>query len=260
MLKKSLIGLLVVLATCSAIVFALEETSVDHENAATSASNIDKEALKKVLGNNLGIAIHKIDETPLAGIVLVMTEEGSFYASEDGRFFIQGKIYDLAGKRAVDLADASMAELRVEGMKRFTNDMIVYPAENEKHVVTVFTDITCGYCRQMHKQINQYNDLGITIRYLAYPRSGILDKFGNVSQGFKDLNSIWCNEDPARALTNAKNGGSVAQRICDKPIKEEFEFGRQVGVNGTPAIVLADGSMIPGYQPPEKLIQVLENM
>ncbi|WP_440875741.1 bifunctional protein-disulfide isomerase/oxidoreductase DsbC [Thalassotalea sp. PLHSN55] len=257
MLKKLLLVLTVAFAACSAIVFAFDEPT---KSQATATGTLDEAYLKEKLSKNLGIGINKVEATPLAGIALVMTDEGSFYASYDGSFFIQGKIYDLSGPQAVDLSDASLAKLRVEGMKRFANDMIVYPAENEKHVITVFTDITCGYCRQMHKQMDQYNDLGITVRYLAYPRSGVTDRNGNLSQGYKDLNSIWCHEDPAKALTKAKNGGNVAQRICDKPIKEEFDFGRQVGVNGTPAIILADGNMIPGYQPPERLIQVLENM
>ena len=259
MLKKSLIALLVTLVACSAIVFALDEPAAKLQPLA-STSSLDKEALKASLKSNLGIGINKVSETPLAGIVLVMTDEGSFYASTDGKYFIQGKIYDLSGSRAIDLADASIGQLRIEGMTRFANDMIVYPAENEKHVVTVFTDITCGYCRQMHKQMPNYNDLGITVRYLAYPRSGVLDQNGGYSKGFNDLRSIWCHENPAEALTKAKNGSGVAQRICDKPIEAEFNFGRQIGVNGTPAIVLADGTMIPGYQPPEKLIQILESM
>ena len=54
--------------------------------------------------------------------------------------------------------------------------MITYKAENEKYVVNVFTDITCGYCRKMHAEMADYNARGITFRYLAYPRSGIIGK------------------------------------------------------------------------------------
>ena len=51
--------------------------------------------------------------------------------------------------------------------------MIVYPAKNEKHVVTVFMDITCHYCHLLHQQLKEYNDLGIAVRYLAFPRAGM---------------------------------------------------------------------------------------
>ena len=43
--------------------------------------------------------------------------------------------------------------------------MIVYKAAQEKHVITVFTDITCGYCHKLHEQMKDYNALGITVRY-----------------------------------------------------------------------------------------------
>jgi thiol:disulfide interchange protein DsbC len=61
-------------------------------------------------------------------------------------------------------------------------------------------------------------------------------------------------------MTDAKNSRKVAYRVCDTAIEGEFNFGRQVGVNGTPAIVLANGMMVPGYQPPEQLEQLLKNL
>ena len=112
----------------------------------------------------------------------------------------------------------------------------------------------------MHKQMSEYNDKGITVRYMAYPRSGIKNQFGELSKGFKDLRSIWCNEDPKMALTKAKAGSPVAPRICDKPIEDEFHFGRQIGVNSTPAIIFANGMLTPGYRPPADLIKVLDAM
>ncbi len=112
----------------------------------------------------------------------------------------------------------------------------------------------------MHEQMDEYNARGITFRYLAYPRSGINDRLGNPTQGFKDLRSVWCNDDSAEALTKAKSGSNVAYRICDKPIEEQFNFGRQVGVSGTPAIILSNGMMIPGYQPPAQLEELLKKL
>ena len=138
--------------------------------------------------------------------------------------------------------------------------MVVYPAKNEKHVVTIFTDITCSYCRKLHAQIDEYNALGITIQYLAYPRSGLYSGNGKMSKRYEDLRSIWCSENPAEAMTRAKSGSSVASRTCDDPIAEEFAFGQQIGVSGTPALILADGSLLSGYRPPADLAKILNNM
>ncbi|MGB2739749.1 MAG: bifunctional protein-disulfide isomerase/oxidoreductase DsbC [Cognaticolwellia sp.] len=216
-------------------------------------------AIKVKLTQSLGFNVDSIKPSPMPGVVEVVTDQGLFYASSDGNFLIQGKMYGL-GANVSNLTEESLAQVRINGMVKFSDDMIVFPAKNEKHVVTVFTDITCGYCRKMHEQITDYNDKGITVRYLAYPRSGVKDRSGQYSQGFKDLRSIWCHEDPKQALTKAKTGSSVAARICDKPIEDEFNFGRQVGVTGTPAIMLANGMMVPGYQDPSKLFALLESV
>jgi thiol:disulfide interchange protein DsbC len=215
------------------------------------------QVVKEKLSQMLGFNVASIKPSPMVGIVEVLTDQGLFYASADGNFLLHGKMYGL-GENVSNLTEESLAQVRVDGMVKFSNAMIVYPAKNEKHVVTVFTDITCGYCRKMHEQMSAYNDKGITVRYLAYPRAGVKDQTGNYSQGFKDLRSIWCHEDPQLALTKAKSGSSVAARICDMPIEDEFDFGRQVGVSGTPAIILANGMMVPGYQDPSKLFTLLE--
>jgi len=258
MFKKIFAIAAVLIATSSALVFATSGASANAETVKTQP--FDKAALEATLKSKLGLNVEKIVKSPLDGFALVISDQGSFYSSYDGTFLVQGKIYQVSDTAVVDIAEASLSEIRLEGIAKFSNDMISYPAKDEKHVVTVFTDITCGYCRKMHAQMSEYNDLGITIRYLAYPRSGVRDRTGELSQGFKDLRSIWCHENPEEALTKAKAGSSVAQRICDKPIAEEFEFGRQIGVSGTPAIVMENGMMIPGYQPPEKLAEILATL
>ena len=238
-------------------VHAEPSTTVANSVMLPTAQSTAFNAVKAKLTKTLGLSIASIKPSPMVGLIEVVTDQGLFYASADGEFLLQGKMYGL-GSSVTNLTEASLALIRIEGMAKFSDAMIVFPAENEKHVVTVFTDITCGYCRKMHEQIEDYNDKGITVRYLAYPRAGVKDRTGNYSQGFKDLRSIWCHEDPQQALTKAKSGANVAARICDKPIEDEFNFGRQVGVTGTPAILLANGMMVPGYQEPNKLLMLLQ--
>jgi thiol:disulfide interchange protein DsbC len=260
MFKSYLAVFFVLFLSSSISVYANDAVSVPASIAKNpQVEKFDANFLKTKLKLSLGIEVEQVLETPLPGIAMVVTSKGLYYASYNGDYFIQGKVYSL-GDSVVDLADERLAKLRIEGMEKFSGDMIVYPAKNEKHVITVFTDITCGYCRKMHEQMTAYNDNGITVRYLAYPRSGVFDQNGGLTKGFQDLRSIWCNEDPNTALTKAKSGSGVAQRICDKPVEEEFDFGRQVGVNGTPAIMLANGMMIPGYQAPEQLVRILQEL
>lgn len=254
MLKKILSVAVVGALAYSAFVFASGDNSV----APKVSANFDEAKLKATLSAKIGVTVSKVTETPFPNVVLLMTERGTFYSTKDGGFFIQGNVYDIRGNGAVDLAQASMAEARLEGVERFKDDMIVYPAKDEKYVVSIFTDITCGYCRKLHSEMDDYNKLGITVKYLAYPRAGVYDQSGSFSKGFQDLRSIWCHEDPVEAMTKAKGGAAVVQRICDKPIKEEFEFGQQIGVSGTPAIILENGDLLPGYKPAADLEKILK--
>ncbi|MEI6893758.1 MAG: bifunctional protein-disulfide isomerase/oxidoreductase DsbC [Colwellia sp.] len=215
--------------------------------------------LIKKLTKKLGFAHVNVEKSPMPGLALITTEQGLFYSDYNGDFLIQGSLFSLAGEMT-NLTEASLAKVRLKGIKAFENDMIIYKAKNEKYVVTAFTDITCGYCRKMHGEMDDYNARGITFRYLAYPRSGIKDRLGNLSAGFKDLRSIWCSENPEQALTKAKLGNNVAYRICDKPVEAQYNFGRQIGVTGTPAIILSNGTIIPGYQPPAQLEQILKQI
>ncbi|GHE87000.1 bifunctional protein-disulfide isomerase/oxidoreductase DsbC [Thalassotalea profundi] len=232
--------------------------AVDAPNSSkTSVVEGELKALTAKLTDVLG-DITSIKPSPMVGLVEVIADHRVFYSSLDGNFLVDGKLYDINARN--DITEETLKKVRLEGVKSFAGDMIVYKAKNEKHVINVFTDITCGYCRKMHEQMDDYNDKGITVRYLAYPRYGVRDQMGQYSQGFKDLQSIWCHEDPQSALTKAKQGSPVAQRICDKPVEAEFDFGRKIGVNGTPAIILENGLMVPGYKDPNSLINILDQI
>ena len=252
---KKVIGLFLVL-TMSCVVYAFS-----NKKAEENTVSINKEKITQLVEANTRLSIIEISSSVLPNIAEVLTDQGVFYASYSGEYFIAGNIYRDSGAAGfVDIGEARFAEQRVAGLKNFKDNMIVYPAKDEKHVITVFTDITCIYCRKMHAKIAEYNDLGITVKYLAYPRSGVYDQSGQLSKGFQDLRSIWCNENKEEALTKAKSGGMVSHRICDASIEEQFDFARKVGVNSTPTVILENGSMFPGFREPNDLARMLVNM
>ena len=215
-------------------------------SSAFSAADSNAAIKSKLL--NLGLEASKIIDSPMPGLKEVTTNRGIFYT--DGQFFIAGRLFDI-NNGMKNLTENAMNELRINGVESFKDSMIVYPAKNEKYKITVFTDTTCGYCRKLHGQMSEYNDLGITVQYLAFPRGG------SNSRSFYDIQSVWCADDQQKAMTASKNGESVKPANCSAPISAHYELGQAAGVNGTPAIVLDDGTMIPGYKPPSDLIQLL---
>ena len=219
-------------------------------SATFSATQTDADAAVKQKLISIGLTASAIKDTPMKGLKEVTTNRGIFYVSADGKYFIAGRLFDLNNDMA-NLTDLAMNEFRLEGIASFKDSMIVYPAKDEKYKITVFTDTTCGYCRKLHAQMSEYNNLGITVQYLAFPRGGLN------SRSFYDIQSVWCSDDQHKAMTEAKSGDSVKSTQCSAPIAAQYNLGQASGVNGTPAIVLADGTMIPGYKPPSDLVQIL---
>ena len=130
--------------------------------------------------------------------------------------------------------------------------VIEYKAKDEKYVVNVFTDPTCGYCRKLHNEMQDYNNAGITVRYLAFPRGGV------GSETYLQMQHIWCTKDSRGAMDAAKDGDKVKPAMCANPVKQQYELGQSFGINGTPAIILPNGRLIPGYQPAKALLAQLE--
>ncbi|MFZ7240823.1 bifunctional protein-disulfide isomerase/oxidoreductase DsbC [Avibacterium avium] len=210
--------------------------------AAASDAQIEAQ-LKK-----LGVSQMEIKSSPINGLKTVISNEGIFYASEDGKYVLQGQLYELTDKGAVDLT----GKFLLDKLNSYKNEMIVYPAKNEKYVVTVFMDITCHYCHLLHQQLSQYNDLGITVRYLAFPRGGLNNNTA------KQMEAIWQAKDPAQALNEAEKGNLPKTLKNADIVKKHYELGVQFGVRGTPSIVTPKGELIGGYLPPKELLQALQ--
>jgi thiol:disulfide interchange protein DsbC len=200
-----------------------------------------------------GATIDTIAEAAMPGFYEVVLQGQLVYVSADGRYLLQGSVFDIATK--TDLTEASRAVQRRNALKTLGSDKrIAYAPESPKHTVTVFTDIDCGYCRRMHQQMAEYNELGIAVEYLFFPRAGL------GSESFDKAVSVWCAADRGIALTEAKAGKELDKKECRNPIEEEYALGNKIGVNGTPAVITADGTQVGGYLPPEQLLQRLEQL
>ncbi len=226
---------------------------------ASSEAGIDKQLFIKKF-ESLGMPVIDVVPSPIEGLVEVKTEGGVLFASPDAKHLIAGTLYELSEDGSyVDVMAKRQAPINAEKIAQFQDSMIEYKADNEKYVVTVFTDITCTYCVKLHQKMSEYNAKGITVRYLAFPRQG---PTGQVADS---MAKIWCAEDPASAMHNAKvkrslptvaEGKDLVQ--CKQTITEHFKLGNQLGVRGTPAIFLASGDMIGGFLEPDQLEQRLQ--
>lgn len=214
----------------------------------------DEAAVRAALeGLAPGIAIDRIRVSEIPGFAEVAVSGRAIYVSNDGKLLLQGTLIDVATRE--NITDRGMASLRAEALAKVGADRrIVFAPEQVKHRVTVFTDIDCGYCRKLHQHMAEFNEAGIAIEYLFFPRAG------SGSESWDKAVSVWCAEDQQKALTNAKAGGEIEAKSCANPVTMDYELGRKVGVDGTPAMYAADGSHVGGYVEPKQLLARLDEI
>jgi thiol:disulfide interchange protein DsbC len=195
-----------------------------------------------------GIEAANVVDSPLPGVYEVTVGASVAYVSKDGRYLLRGELIDL--ETEVNLTAQRQNTARASVLDQLDEaQMVIFSPEEPVHTITVFTDIDCGYCRRMHREMDELNALGIRVRYLFYPRGG------PGSEAWSKANNVWCAPDRLDAMTAAKNGEQVPARNCGTtPVREHYDLGGRVGLQGTPAIYTEAGEMVGGYLPPEALL------
>ncbi|AMB84497.1 protein-disulfide isomerase [Pseudomonas agarici] len=211
------------------------------------ADGAAEQAIRKSLDSlQMDTPVESITASPLAGLYEVKLKGSRvLYASADGQFVMQGYLFQLQDGKPVNLTEKTERL----GISKLINgipvaETVVYPAIGEtKSHITVFTDTTCPYCHKLHAEVPALNKMGIEVRYVAFPRQGL------GSPGDEQLQAVWCSSDKKTAMDQMVDGKEIKAAQCVNPVSKQFALGQSIGVNGTPAIVLADGKVIPGYQP-----------
>jgi len=206
----------------------------------------------------LRVNVQAINESPVKGLYEVESDGAIYYVSGDGKFLISGNVYDIDNSMQ-NITSIKMEELRRANtekyfakIKEFEKDMIIYKADKEKYVVTAFTDTSCPYCKRLHADIPDYNKLGITIRYLAFPRGG------RNSNAYHKMVSIWCSDDPKAMMNKEKSNRSIPSLSCENNVIDQYNLGVSLGITGTPTLFFEDGTAMPGYLPADRLVKVLQ--
>jgi thiol:disulfide interchange protein DsbC len=236
----SLAGL--VLSTLAGLAVAQEAAPADvFKRVQASIAKLDPD-----------LQVDGVQTTPVQGIYEVAIGPRLVYMTGDGRYLIQGSISDVDKRQ--DLTEARRNAVRLGALDKVSeDDMVVFGPKTAPHTVTVFTDIDCGFCRRLHSEIGKYNANGIRIRYLFMPRTG------KGSESYQKAVGVWCAKDRQQAMTDAKAGKDVPAQSCKNPVDSHMALADSMGLNGTPALILPDGELLPGYVPADRLKAVLED-
>jgi len=202
-----------------------------------------------------GSKIEDLRPSPIPGIYEFTQGADVSYLTADGKYFLDGNVYDMATRE--NLTEALRTHARLQLINAVPeSQMVIFSPKNPLYTITVFTDVDCQYCRKLHSEMAELNKLGVRVRYLFYPRTG------PNTESWRKAEVVWCSADRNEALTRAKAGGQLdMNKTCGAtPVAREYALGQAIGVRGTPAILTENGDFINGYMPPRELLQTIKDL
>ena len=211
-----------------------------------------KEKINKILPE--GVNVREITYSQERDIFIVdIGDIQPIYVLPNTEYIILGDIFSLKGDKPESETEKDKGKLRLKILADLNQESFIkFKSNNEKAVLTVFTDVECTYCRKFHSEIDEYLANGVSINYLAFPRTG------TDSSSYEKMVAAWCSNEKKESITNLKNDIDIEMNSCENPVENHFEIGRRIGVTGTPAIITQTGLLLPGYIPANELIGIIE--
>ena len=255
MLKKNLSDTFVKLLILCIFLICFPAISCAEENIPV---DVAKKIKSNLLQSRPDLKFDSIEKTKIPRLYLIRVDSNQFfYVEENGEYLIVGDMYQAKPFGFVAVVADSILEMRKNSIKKvLKKNMIIFPSQSKaREILYVFTDVDCHFCRKFHNDtLPNLTSSGVEVRYLAYPRAG------TDSESYKKMASAWCTEDKNKALSKLKNRETIDEYICDKnPISNQIDLGQKIGITGTPAILMEDGTLLMGYRPANKLLEIIDN-
>jgi thiol:disulfide interchange protein DsbC len=224
--------------------------------ASTEKDNTDiAQVTKNLQAVKPDLPITSIKKTDIEGIFELISSGEVYYLSKDAHYIFDGNMIDIVNN--INVTSAVKNSTRVTQLKTLNNDeLLIYPAVGEKkHFISVFTDTSCPFCNKLHAEIPDLLKSGVEVRYMLYPRD--YSRRGKSSPSYQKMVNVWCADNQQQALTDAKERRPVEDKICETPIAKHMQLAKEMGLSGTPMIILDDGTLIPGYRSAKEILKEL---
>lgn len=244
------------------IVVSLLGLSANANSMELNKSQISQKLQSISSKSGSGIKVEDVEQSPMSNFYQALTDKGILYIHKEGEFVLSGSLHDFKQ----GLPNLTSERMKIEHKKKINaikNDFITYRAPNQQYEIVVFFDTSCGYCHKLHSQVAEYNALGITVHYAAYPRNGIFDQRNPSlhTNAFNQLQNIWCapTDQQTFVFDMVSRGTVLPAKQCDNSIEQQYLLGQAIGVKGTPTIIGLNGeTIVPGYMPPKDLKALLD--
>ena len=223
---KTIQSLLALLTLALSFVAAAQESTI-RKNLAERIPQMQK--------------IDEVSRSPFPGLWEIRVNGTDiFYSDAEGNFLIQGSLIDTRQRR-------NLTEERIEKLSAISfdslpvRDAFTIVRGNGKRRLALFEDPNCGYCKRFERDLQKVDN--VTIHLFLYPILG--------ADSTEKSKNIWCAKDPARAWTDwmlrDQQPSGASNPACDSAaLARNVEFGRKHKISGTPTLLFADGSRVPG--------------
>jgi len=207
--------------------------------AANAHAQAEEAAIRKNLAERIP-QLQKIDEvrtTPMPGLFEVRVGTDLFYSDADGNFLMQGHLIDTRAKR--NLTEERMDKLMAIDFSTLpTKDAFVIVRGNGKRKIALFEDPNCGYCKKFERDLQKIDNVTITMFLFPILGPDSADKSRN----------IWCAKDKGKAWQDwmVRDQPTPAATCDTAALARNVEFGKKYKITGTPTLLFADGTRVPG--------------
>ncbi len=194
--------------------------------------------------------IKSVSSTNLPGVYEVVMGKNVAYVEESGRYFLFGHMFDM--QTQTDLTEGKiMAEqvAKTDFKALPLKDAIKIVRGDGSRKVAIFSDPDCPYCKQLENNIA--NLTNVTIYLFLFPIDQLHPQAKAKSVG------VWCAENQVKAWEGLMRRAEVPTGQCENPVDRNIALAETMGINGTPTVILPDGSIIPGAPSAAKLEQML---
>lgn len=183
--------------------------------------------------------IDEVSKTPMPGLYEVRVNNSDiFYTDEKGNFLLQGSLYDTQAR--VDLTDQRLDKLTAIAYKDLPlKDAVTIVRGNGKRKMAVFGDPNCGYCKRFERDLAKVDN--VTVHLFLYPILG--------PDSIEKSRNIWCSKDKGKAYMDwmVRDVTPPATGNCDTAaLTRNVDFGKKSRITGTPTIIFANGTRVPG--------------
>lgn len=210
----------------------------------SSASHAGEAEIRQSLQSkfpNIGKLEHVV-KTPYSGLYEIVVGDQLLYTDEQGQYLFDGSIIDV--KTRTDLSDLRRHQLFAIEFDKLPLELAVKRVKgNGQRKMAYFTDPNCGYCKKLEKELTRVNN--VTLYLFMYP----------IFPGSEEIvRNVRCSKDPIKAWDEQMQKGIAPANVsCKVPTDKIIALAKKLKVNGTPNLIFADGTQVPGYLPADEL-------